>query len=113
VVSLPTRAPELLGVVAIRAAIVPIYDLAAALGRSGAAATRWMVVHRAGQAGFAFERFDGHLRIAEGSIAAPSPRGHIVGQLVVDGQPRLVVDLGSMLTAIEHRWNQSSTAKEQ
>jgi hypothetical protein len=30
--------------------------------------------------------------------------GHVRGQFVVDGRPHAVVDLGSVLTAIETRW---------
>jgi chemotaxis signal transduction protein len=112
IVALPSPAPELLGVAAIRATVLPIYDLAAALGMPGAAAVRWIAVHRDGQAGFAFERYDGHTRIADGALGATAQRGHVAGQLVVDGQPRLVIDLGSVLTAIEKRFNQGGTAKE-
>ena len=112
VVALPARAPELLGVAAIRAAVVPIYNLAVVLGMSGAAAQRWAVVHRAGTAGFAFERYDGHVRIAETAISAASRSGPIAGQLVVAGQPRLVIDLDSVVEANEKRWNQHRPAKD-
>ncbi|HSS01965.1 MAG TPA: chemotaxis protein CheW [Kofleriaceae bacterium] len=113
IVALPTRAPELLGVAAIRATVVPIYDLATALGMPRAAATPWIAVHHGGAAGFAFEGYEGHARIPQRSIAATAQRGHVVGQLVVGGRPRSVVDLGSVLTALEARWNQSGIAKEQ
>src|SRR5262249_25581408 len=94
IVALPTRAPELLGVAAIRASVLPIYDLAIALGMRAAAAPRWTVIHRAGRAGLAFDGHDGHTRIAEGAIAAAAQRGHVVGHVVVGGQPRSVIDLG-------------------
>jgi chemotaxis signal transduction protein len=112
IVALPSRAPELIGVAAIRSNVVPIYDLALALGMAGAAALRWTVVHGGGLAGFAFEDYEGHARIAEGSMSAALQRGHLVGQVVVGGRPRSVVDLGSVLIAIETRWNHSGTAKE-
>ena len=112
VVALPARAPELLGVAAIRAAVVPIYNLAVALGMSGAGAQRWAVVHRAGTAGFAFERYDAHVRIPETAISTASRSGPIAGQLVVTGRPRLVIDLDCVVEAIEKR-NQRSTAKDQ
>lgn len=112
IVALPSRAPELLGVAAIRATAVPIYDLAGALGMPGAAAVRWIVVHRDGRSGFAFERYDSHTRITHGSLTTTAQRGHIVGQLVVGGQPRLVIDLGSVIAAIETRFNHSGTTKE-
>ena len=113
IVALPSRAPELLGVAAIRATVLPIYDLAGALGMPGTAAVRWIAVHRDGQAGFAFERYDGHARIADGALSTGGQRGHVAGQLVVGGQPRLIIDLGSVLAAIDRRFNHSGTAKEQ
>ena len=113
IVALPTRAPELLGAAAIRATVVPIYDLATVLAVPRSAAQRWAVVHRAGRAGFAFDGYDGHARVAEATIPAIARRGHIAGQLVVGGEPRLIIDLGSVLSAIETRWNQGDTAKDQ
>jgi chemotaxis signal transduction protein len=110
---LPTRASELIGAAAIRATIVPIYDLAIALGMPGAAAVPWIVVHRGGTAGFAFERYEGHARILERAMSGTAQRGHLAGQLAISGQPRSVIDLGSVVAAIETRWNQSSTAKDQ
>jgi purine-binding chemotaxis protein CheW len=112
VVALPSRAPELLGVAAIRATVLPIYDLAAALAMPGAGTMRWIAAHRDGQAGFAFEHYDGHARITDRALGAPAQRGHIAGQLVVGGHPRLVIDLGSVLAAIDTRFNQGGTAKE-
>lgn len=113
IIAMPTRAPELIGAAAIRATIVPIYDLAIALGMPSAAAVPWVVVHRGGAAGFAFERYEGHARVAERSISAGVQRGHLAGHLVVGGQARSVVDLGSVLTTIEIRWNQGGNAKEE
>jgi len=112
IIGVPTAAPELIGVAAIRSAVVPIYDLAIALGMPGAAATPWIAVHRDGTAGFAFEGFEGHARIPERSVSAGAQRGHLVGQVAVGGQPRSIVDLASVLSALETRWNQSGTAKE-
>ena len=113
IIALPSPAPELLGVAAIRATVLPIYDLAGALGMPGAAAARWTAVHCDGQAGFAFERYDGHARIADVAFSAAAQRGHIAGQLVVHGQPRLIIDLGSVLAAIDTRFNPGGIAKEQ
>ncbi|HEY0483284.1 MAG TPA: chemotaxis protein CheW [Kofleriaceae bacterium] len=115
IVPLPARGPELLGVAAIRAAIVPIYDLGAALGVAAAAAgatrwaTRWAIVLRGGAAGFAFEAHDGHARIAEDAIAVATGRGHVRGQFQVDDEPRPIVDLAAVLAAIETRWRPTGT----
>jgi purine-binding chemotaxis protein CheW len=112
VVALPSRAPELLGVVAIRAAIVPIYDLGFAFGMPRADVPRWTVVLRGGTAGFAFEGYDGHARIAERAIAAASQRRHMTGQFSAGGQPRSILDVGAVLSAIENRWRPGGTGKE-
>jgi purine-binding chemotaxis protein CheW len=109
IVPLPARAPELLGVAAIRAAIVPIYDLGAALGTAAAGAIRWAIVLRGGAAGFAFEAHDGHARIAEDAIAVATGRGHVRGQFHIDGEPRPIVDLAAVLAAIETRWRRTGT----
>jgi purine-binding chemotaxis protein CheW len=113
VIALPSRAPELLGVTAIRATLVPIYDLGVAFGGSPAGVTRWTVLVRGGSAGFAFEGYDGHVRIGDRAIARATQRGHVRGQIVVTGQPRSVVDLASVLAAIETRWDPHDTAKDQ
>ena len=113
VVALPTRAPELLGVATIRADVVPIYDLGVAFGGSGAAMARWTVLVRGGSAGFTFEGYDGHARIADRTIAGATQRGFVRGQFGLDGEPRAVADLGAVLTAIETRWRRHGTAKDQ
>jgi chemotaxis signal transduction protein len=112
IVALPTRAPELLGVAAIRSAIVPIYDLRFALGVSGTGATRWSVLVPGGTAGFAFEVYDGHARIHQRAIAAAGQRGHVRGQFVLDGHPRSIVDLQSALKAFETPRRRDGDAKE-
>jgi len=103
IIALPSRGPELLGVAAIRAAVIPIYDLRVVFGTAGIGATRWTVVVSNGLAGFGFDGFDGHARIADRSIAAAPPGGHVRGQFTLDGQPRSIVDLRSVLAAIETR----------
>jgi CheW-like domain len=62
IVDVPATAPELLGVIAVRAHIVPTYDLRAVLGLSRQLAPRWLVVARAAPAAFAFDGFDGLVR---------------------------------------------------
>jgi chemotaxis signal transduction protein len=112
IVALPTRATELLGVAAIRAAIVPIYDLRVAFGMSDSGTPRWTVLLRGGRAGFAFEGHDGYARIPDAAHAATTEHGHVRGQFSVAGQPRSVVDLGSVVAAIEMRWRPGGAAKE-
>jgi purine-binding chemotaxis protein CheW len=119
IIALPSRAPELLGVASVRAAIVPIYDLGAAVGAQAAAAPRWTVLLNGRAAGFAFEAYDGHTRVTAAAIAdAPAPgggprQGYVRGRLTVAGQPRPIVDLLTVLTAIESRWRPAGPAKDQ
>jgi chemotaxis signal transduction protein len=112
IVALPSRAPELVGVAAIRSAVVPIYDLRVAFGRAATTVPRWTVLVRGGTAGFCFESFDGHLRIPDRAIAASSQRGHGRGQFTAGGQPRSIIDLGATLTAIETRWRTGPSTKD-
>jgi chemotaxis signal transduction protein len=113
VVAVPTHAPELLGVAAIRAAVVPIYALSAAFGIPGTGVPRWTVLVRGGSAGFAFAGFDGHARIPDASIAVATQRGHLRGRFSLGGQPHSIIDLASVLTAIGTRSRHSGTAKDQ
>jgi chemotaxis signal transduction protein len=112
VVPLPTPAAELLGVTAIRAQVVPIYDLSVALGGAPTGAARWTVVARGGAAGFGFAGFDGHARIPDAAIAIAAQRGHVRGQFALGGRPHSILDLGSVLAAIGSRWRHRSTSKE-
>lgn len=63
ITAVPATAPELIGVIAVRGAIVPVYDLRALLGLATTRAARWIVI--AHGAAFAFDAFLGHLAVAE------------------------------------------------
>ena len=85
----PSRQRSFLGLATIRNTIVPIYDLAVALGhRKQPAPAHWIVVSR-GEApiGWAFDTLDGHLRIE------PPESGTIATSLDVAGITRRVIDL--------------------
>jgi chemotaxis signal transduction protein len=115
IIALPARAPELVGVAAIRAVVVPVYDLALALGLAASAAPgaiRWTVLVRGGPAGFAFEGYDGHARIPDREVPlAPRP-GLARSQVSIAGQPRLVIELAAVMSAISARWRRAGAAKE-
>lgn len=63
IVPVPARAPALLGVVAVRGAIVPVYDLRRLLGLPATKPPRWAVI--AGDSAFAFDHVAGHFSVAE------------------------------------------------
>jgi chemotaxis signal transduction protein len=76
IVPVPSPAAQLLGIVGIRGAMVPIYDLAALLQYPLSENPRWIVFARGPQRlGFAFETFESHLQVSQGSLA----RGDIEG----------------------------------
>lgn len=71
ILPLPSRMPELLGVTGFRGQIVPVYQLAALLGLSGAAAPRWMVLALASAPlAFAFDAFESHICAAAHQLIA-------------------------------------------
>lgn len=71
IVALPSPVRTLRGIVAIRGQLVPIYDLALALGWAPAPpAARWIVLARAQPVGFVVDHVAGHARIPQTTLAA-------------------------------------------
>jgi chemotaxis signal transduction protein len=62
IVDVPALSRELLGIIAVRAHVVPAYDLRGVLGLDRALPPRWLVVARDAAAAFAFDGFDGLVR---------------------------------------------------
>jgi chemotaxis signal transduction protein len=62
IVDVPALSRELLGIIAVRAHVVPAYDLRGVLGLARDLPPRWLVVARAAAAAFAFDGFDGLAR---------------------------------------------------
>jgi chemotaxis signal transduction protein len=76
VIALPSRAPTLLGLVGLRGAMAPVYDLRAVLGYPGGAAPRWLVLVRTPDlVGLAFDLFESHVRATAASIARADDGG--------------------------------------
>ena len=105
---LPGSVPELRGLVALRGALLPAYDLRALLGYPGAAtAPRWCVVTARPPVALTFEQFDGHLRAPGAAIdvATTEPaadRARYVREVVHgDDVVRSVIHVPSVLEAIE------------
>jgi chemotaxis signal transduction protein len=105
-VSTPIR--ELMGIVGIRGAILPVYDLGALLGHAADPSPRWMAV-AAGETpvGLAFSRLEGYLRLRADAIVAQGSSGatdHFVRHVVqLEAGMRPVVSIASVLDAIADR----------
>ena len=103
---LPSALPELLGLVSLRAAIVPVYDLAGLLGRPAQQAPRWLVLAATAPVALAFDTLDGYRRLAPEAIVtgpgeASAERGPELAR--VDGELRPMVDLRALLERIAAR----------
>ena len=105
---LPTPVPELLGIAALRGAIVPVYSLGGLLGHAVLRTPRWFVTTRAGRDGLlalAFECFVRQARIAAEQICpAPAPGLPCVRAAVrVDDRLVPLLDIPALVADIERR----------
>jgi hypothetical protein len=91
IVPVPARTPALLGVIALRGAIVPAYDLRRLLGLSTTRPPRWLAI--AGASAFAFDHFAGHFSVAE------LPQGRVIHH---EGRLHPLVDFGVALQGVMH-----------
>jgi purine-binding chemotaxis protein CheW len=69
---LPGSVPELIGLMGLRGALVPVYDLRALLGYGRGTVPRWFLIAGATQVALAFDRFDGHLRVSRAAVSTGS-----------------------------------------
>jgi purine-binding chemotaxis protein CheW len=111
IVRLPSALPELLGLVSLRAAIVPVYDLAALLGRSRQTEPRWLVLAASAPIALAFDELEGYQRLPAESVIAEAPStgaaGAGVQELVRTGtELRPLVRLPSVIEGIAKRAEQ-------
>jgi purine-binding chemotaxis protein CheW len=104
---MPNALPAFLGLAGFRGKALPVFDLGQWFGCPAAGPTRWGVIAAGQNAAFAFEGFDGHLRVAPQDVVAPeadTSRAHLAGLLgrTVEGNDRTrsVIDLFSVLAAL-------------
>jgi chemotaxis signal transduction protein len=74
VAPLPTTVSALRGLINVRGAMVPVYDLSAVLGHGDAETPRWLAIVAGRSVALAFEGFEGHTRVDARSIV---PRGEL------------------------------------
>jgi purine-binding chemotaxis protein CheW len=107
VTNLPGSDADLLGISGFRGTLVPVYDLHALLGAPPVERPRWLITAKAAPLAFAFETFEGHLRVpANGIVArrADDGAGPYVRRFVAERQTfRPLVDLQALAEAIVGR----------
>jgi chemotaxis signal transduction protein len=114
---LPSAVPELLGLVGLRGAVLPAYDLHALLGYPAVAAPAWLVLVQA-KVVLAFQTFDGYLRVPGGAITAcgataGTQRPLAIRELAHTGDgARPIVHLPSLVEAITGLCRSSGQTKE-
>jgi len=119
ITGLPGSVPALLGLVALRGALVPAYDLGSLLGYPKSASARWLAVILDGRVAVGFGQFDGHVRVSRDAIAeAPSggtaSRQPLVREsLHIEGGVRPIVHLPSVLEAVAAMVRHAARPKEQ
>ena len=110
IVAVPGPVTELLGIVGLRGAMSPVYDLAALLRYPPAPSPRWMVFAGGPQSvGFAFEGFDAHVQVPEVSLVSDEDRAasavtreHVRGSVRVAGALRLIIQIASVVETIRN-----------
>jgi chemotaxis signal transduction protein len=105
----PSPVAELCGVIGLRGALMPVYDLRMLLGYVPRQAALWLAVAAAAPVALAFDTLDGHLRAGRDARAqqpgAEDGRRH-VREVLRDGPGlRPIVSIASVLDAIQARLN--------
>lgn len=120
VTPVPVATNALLGVTAFRGSIVTVYDLGMLLGQERGKSLPWLIVTAAAPGvGFAFDQFDGHLRVAEDAVATErgkGPKRTTSGArevLRTDASVLPILQVSVVLDGIRARVDEGSSSKEQ
>lgn len=117
-VPLPSPLLAFLGVAGLRHDVVPVYSLRSLLGYApGGDPPRWLIIARAAHpVAFAFERFDGYLRVPPSAVLPSrknAPRAHVPATVRLPDGMRGVVSIGSLLETIADRIRRIGMNEEQ
>lgn len=108
VVDLPSRAPELVGVVGIRGAVVPVFSLALLIGYGhDPEPPRWLMMCGPEPVGISFGAFERYIRAPLDALRQVPPAErrspHVTHLLAVEGTTRPVVSVASILRFLVER----------
>lgn len=118
IVAFPSPISELLGVAAIRGALVPVYSLAALLGYgSETGQVRWLALCGTEEPfALALSEFEGYLRVPQGQLYSPEQKDvtrtfvtHVAREI---DMVRAVVSISLIRQAIQERCRDNGVAKE-
>jgi len=102
---LPGSAPQLIGLTALKGRVLPVYDLGALLGYPAAAAARSWLVAAGAPVALAFDRFDGHLRVAREAVtprrSADANQPFVDEAVRTERLIRPIIRVASVVKAIE------------
>jgi chemotaxis signal transduction protein len=98
IAAVPSRSPYLLGVADFRGELVAVFDLSALLGGAPATHPRYLVRSAQRDVGFAFERFEGHVRVSRQAqaLAGGSAEGAHAAHVL-----QSIIDLPSLVARLE------------
>lgn len=118
IVPVPSRLPEMMGLVVLGGALVPVYGLAPLLGHGrDSQDSRWLVSCGSGDAlALSCEEFEGYLRVPESEVyhadVGASVREYIHGAVRTKAGVRAIVDTALIVRAIERRRNELETGSD-
>jgi chemotaxis signal transduction protein len=108
VIEVPGAIATLVGIAGFRGAIAPVYDLQRMLGLTTrdapGACARWLVIAAAAPVAFAFDAFDGQLRVTPAAIKADTgqeAQGFTASFVETEGVLRPIIELSEVLNAIK------------
>jgi purine-binding chemotaxis protein CheW len=105
----PTSIREFRGIAGIRGALVPVYDLAAVMGHASVARSRWLLLAREAPVAFAFDDFEGQLRLDSEAVAPHQDQTReFVREVVRLPVPRPVIHVPSVIAALSRRMPKGS-----
>jgi chemotaxis signal transduction protein len=117
VVPVPSDDPRFLGIGGFRNVLAPIFDLRLVLGYRPGPRPRWLVLaHGPAPVGLAFDRFDGHARVAadvlDAALAEQETAEAVRGAVSIGGLARPVIQLSAVFALIARPTPPAPPAKE-
>jgi purine-binding chemotaxis protein CheW len=105
----PTAIREFRGIAGVRGALVPVYDLAALMGYAPVERLRWLLVAREAPVAFAFDDFEGQLRLENAALVQHQDQSReFVREVARLPVPRPVIHISSVIVAMRRRMAKES-----